>query len=152
MNRIFHHRRSRLIGGMHALGIRLQIHGHRSLGGHIARRRIVLEIGARNAIEAAGVPAIDDDLDVVEFGVSSTLELHRLGRADREQRASFFGLGNGKALRRLRNLNPEFLGDIVHDGPHPPARIEVHPRHRENNDDRARRKPATQAGNRERHV
>ena len=123
----------------HPLGIRFQVDQHRALRAHIARRGIVLEIIPRNLVEAAGILAVDDDLDVVQLRMSTPFELNRLGCAHRKQSAAFYGLGDGKALGGLLNVEADFRGLA-----HAPSRVEIHARDHRNHQNRAQGEPAAQ--------
>ena len=144
MNWVSGLRRRRLVRMLHPLGIRFQINQHRALGVHIARRRIVLEIIPGNLVEAAGILAVDDDLDIVQFRSSAPFELHRLGGAHGKQSAAFHRLGDREALCSLLNVQADFRWNVVDDFTHPPARVEIHPRDHRNHKNRAQGEPAAQ--------
>ena len=144
MNRVSRLLRSRLVRMPHPLGIRFQVNQHRALRAHIARRGIVLEIIPGNPVEAAGILAVDDDLDVMQLRPSAPFELNRLGGAHRKQGAAFYGLGDGKALGGLLNVQADFRRNVVDDFAHTPARVEIHPRDRRNHQNRAQGEPAAQ--------
>jgi len=137
---------------MQTLGIGFQVNRDRTLSRDIAGRRVVLEISARDAVESAGIFPVDNDLDIVQFGSSALLELHRFRCADRKQSAAFIGLGDGETLRCLLDLDADFLRDIVECITHAPTRVQVHARDHHDHQDRARSEPATQPGNWKRHV
>ena len=128
----------------HALGIRFQVNQHRPFGAHIARRAIELEVIPGNPIEAAGVLAVDDDLDVVQLRPSALFELHRLGGAHRKLSAAFAGVGDRKSFGGLLNVQADFRRNIVHGLAHTPARVEIHPRDRTNHQNRAQSEPPAQ--------
>src|SRR5882724_10215248 len=54
MNRVLRLSGGRLISNMRTLGIRFQINYNCTLGRHIAGSRVVLEVSASDAVEAAG--------------------------------------------------------------------------------------------------
>ncbi len=136
--------RSRLVRMPHPLGIRLQVNQHRALRADISRRGIVLEIIPGNSVKAAGILAVDDNLDVVQLRPPAPFELNRLGSAHGKQGSAFFGLGDGKALGRLLNLQADFRRNIVDGLTDTPARVEIHPRDRRNHQNRAQGEPAAQ--------
>ena len=144
VDRFFRLRRRCLIRMPHPLGIRFQVNQYRALRVDITGCRVVLEIVPGNPVEAAGILAIDDDLDVVQFRASATFELNRFGGAHRKQSAAFDGLGDGKTLGGLLNVQANFRRNIVHNLAHTPARVEIHPRNDRHHENRAQGEPAAQ--------
>ena len=145
MNRVSRLRRRRLVRMPHPLGIRFQVNQHRALRAHIARCGIVLKMVPGNPVEAAGILAVDNNLDVMQLRSSATFELNRLRSANRKQGAAFCGLRDGKALGGLLNVQADFRGNVVDDLVHTPARVEIHSRDRRNHQNRAQCEPAAQA-------
>src|SRR5208283_609779 len=141
----------RLIGFLYALRVGFEVNQDPPLGGDIARLGVEFKVVSGNAVEAARVLAVDNDLDVVQFSVPAFFELDRLRCANREFRASLLGLGDRKTLGSLLDVEPDFRRNFVHGPAYAPARIEIHPRHDRDHQDRSRSKPAAKAGHRKRH-
>src|SRR5208282_1008763 len=80
----------RLVGMSNPLGIRFQVNQHLALRVHNSRCWIVLEIIPGDPVKAAGILAVNDDLDVVQVRPSALLELHRLGSTHRKLSAAFY--------------------------------------------------------------
>ncbi len=130
---------------LNALGIRFQVNQHSALRGHIARHGIVLKVISMPLVEAAGVLAVDDDLDVVQIRQSTRFELHCLRSADRELSAPLDGLRDGKAFGGLLNVQAEFRRKRANGLAHTPLRVEIHSRDRSNHQNRDHGEPAPQA-------
>src|SRR5208283_1446651 len=113
VKRFFNLLRRRLVRMAHSLRIRFQVNQHPALAAHIARARIVLELIPGNAVEAAGVLAVDNDLDVVQVSSSTLFELNRFGSAHRKLGAALLRLGDRKALGRLLNVQSKFGGNSM---------------------------------------
>ena len=138
--------RGRLVGTFAAFGIGFEIDEDAAFGDNVAGGGIEFKVFSGDAIEAAGIFAIDDDLDVVEFGSIALFELHGLGGADRELGAALLGFGDGKALGGLLNVDAELGWDLVDGFADAPARVEIHAGYDGDHQNRARGKPRTQAG------
>ena len=82
---------SRLVGRGYPAGVGLQVDLHFSSGRDVARLRIVGEVVAINLVEAGGIAAVEDDVDVVQLGMAVELELLDALGANGEGGAAGFG-------------------------------------------------------------
>ena len=142
----------RLVGMNQAFRIGLKIHLDLALADDVAGLRIVFKIRAVDLVEAAGIASVKRDGDVVQFGASALLVLHRLAGLNLEYGVSLFGAGDGEPLGALLDFNSDFCRHLLERVLHFVAGVEIHPRHHQQQADGARREPAAKVGNLDGHL
>src|SRR5271166_6831529 len=85
---------SRLIGRGPAPGVGFEINLHVAPRGDVSGIWIVGEIVAVNLIEARGIAAVENNADIVQFGVAIELELFNIFSVYGKNRATALGFGN----------------------------------------------------------
>ncbi len=141
-----------LVGMNDAFRVGFQIHLDLAFADDVAGLGIVFKIRAVDLIEAAGIAPVQRDGDVMQFGVSALLVLHRLAGFNLEYGVSLFGAGNSEPLGALLDLNSDFRRHLLERVLHPVPGVEIHRRHHQQEADGAAREPAPKVGNLDGHL